>query len=477
MTYSTFTKLKLIKLLKRVMRAALVASAGFAVAAHAAEEDLVKRGEYLARAGDCIACHSAPQGKPFAGGLSIATPLGSIVSTNITPSKTHGIGNYSLDQFSAALRRGVRADGQHLYPAMPYTSYAQVSDDDVNALYTYFMQGVAPVDTSPPATALPFPFNVRLSVAPWDMLFLDRKPFAPDSSKSVEWNRGAYLVRGLAHCSTCHTPRNVLMAEKTSLSLGGSVVGTWYAPNISSDPTSGIGSWSEAEIAGYLKTGHVIGRAQAAGPMAEAVDNSFQHLKDDDLRAMAVYLKTTPPIHKAGDQQPAYAWGSPKAGFEDIRGEPLPEDANRMSGPQLYDAYCASCHQARGEGVGQGIDGAAGLPSLFHNSALGHTNTNNLVMVMLEGVHRQASAPDTLMPAFGHLLSDQQIATLGNYLLKQYGNPDASVTMEQVKNLRSGGDKPVLVTIVRVGMIVGALVVIGIFAFLMLARRRKSIFR
>ena len=470
MTYSTFTTFK------RVIRAALIASAGISIAAYAADDNLVKRGEYLARAGDCIACHSAPQGKPFAGGLSIATPLGNIVSTNITPSKTHGIGNYSLDQFGAALRRGVRADGQHLYPAMPYTSYAQVSDDDVNALYAYFMQGVAPVDTSPSPTALPFPFSVRLSVAPWDMLFLDRKPFAPDSSKSVEWNRGAYLVRGLAHCSACHTPRNLLMAEDKSLDLGGSVVGTWYAPNISSDPTSGIGSWSEAEIAGYLKTGHVIGRAQAAGPMAEAVDNSFQHLRDDDLRAMAVYLRTTPPVHQAGDHQPAYAWGSPKAGFEEIRGEPLPQDANRMSGPQLYDAYCSSCHQARGEGVGQGIDGP-GLPSLFHNSALGHTNTNNLVMVMLEGVHRQAGAPDTLMPAFGHLLSDQQIATLGNYLLKQYGNPDSSVTTEQVKTLRSGGEKPVLVTIVRAGMVVGALFVIGILAFLMLARRRKSIFR
>jgi mono/diheme cytochrome c family protein len=473
MIYSTFTTLK------RVICGTLIASAGCAVSAYAADESLVKRGEYLARAGDCIACHSAPQGKPFAGGLSISTPLGSIVSTNITPSKTHGIGNYSLDQFDAALRRGVRADGQHLYPAMPYTSYAQVSDDDVNALYAYFMQGVAPVDTSPPPTALPFPFSVRLSVAPWDMLFLDRKPFEPDSSKSVEWNRGAYLVRGLAHCSACHTPRNVLMAEETSSSLGGSVVGTWYAPNISSDPTSGIGGWSEAEIAGYLKTGHVTGRAQAAGPMAEAVDNSFMHLNDKDLHAMAVYLKTTPPIHKAGDHQPAYAWGGPKGGFDEIRGEPLPQDGNRMSGPQLYDAYCATCHQARGEGAGPGTDGP-GLPSLFHNTALGHTNTNNLVMVMLEGVHRQASAPDTLMPAFGHLLSDQQIATLGNYLLKQYGNPDASVSVEQVRNLRSGGDKPALVTIVRAGMVVAAVVGAGVLLLLLrllLTRRRKSMFR
>ncbi|NKJ46498.1 cytochrome C [Burkholderia sp. SG-MS1] len=464
MTYSPFSAFT------RRLCAALLASAGFVATAHAAGEDLVKRGEYLAKAGDCVACHSAPQGRPFAGGLSLATPLGEIISTNITPSKTHGIGNYTLDQFGAALRRGVRADGQHLYPAMPYTSYAQVSDDDVKALYAYFMQGVAPVDTSPPPTALPFPFNVRLSMAAWNLLFLDREPFKADPAKSVEWNRGAYLVRGLAHCSTCHTPRNALMAENISASLGGGVVGTWYAPNISSDAVSGIGSWSEEELAAYLRTGHVVDRAQAAGPMAEAVDNSFQHLDASDLRAMAVYLKSTPPVRNAGDRQPAHTWGGARSSLDEVRGVALPDDANRMSGPQLYDAYCASCHQAHGEGTGQGIDGP-GLPSLFHNTALGHTNSNNLVMVMLDGVHRQDSAPDVLMPAFGRLLSDQQIATLGNYLLKQYGNPAASVTEEQVKTLRAGGAASPLMTIARVGMAVAALVVLGIL-FLLIRRRR-----
>ncbi|HZZ09142.1 MAG TPA: cytochrome c [Paraburkholderia sp.] len=466
MTHSPFTNFK------RRLGAALIASFGFTTAVHAAGDDLVKRGEYLAKAGDCIACHSAPQGKPFAGGLALATPLGSIVSTNITPSKTNGIGHYTLEQFAAALRQGVRADGQHLYPAMPYTSYAQVSDDDVKALYAYFMQGVAPVDTAPPQTELPFPFNVRLSMAAWNLLFLDRKPFTPDPSQSVEWNRGAYLVKGLAHCSTCHTPRNALMAEDASASLGGSVVGTWYAPNISSDPVSGIGAWSEADIAGYLRTGHVIDRAQAAGPMAEAVDNSFQHLNDGDLRAMAVYLKSTPPVHDAADSHAAYAWGGPKAGVDAVRGESLPEDANRMSGPQLYDAYCASCHQVHGEGAGQGIDGP-GLPSLFHNTALGHQNTNNLVMVMLEGVHRQAGAPDVLMPAFGRLLSDQQIATLGNYLLTQYGNPGASVTVEQVRTLRGGGQASPLVTVARVGLVAAALIVLGILFLVMRKRKRR----
>lgn len=466
MTHSPLMKFR------RRLGAVLIASFGFAMTVHAAEDALIKRGEYLAKAGDCIACHSAPQGKPFAGGLSLATPLGNIVSTNITPSKTNGIGNYTLEQFAAALRGGVRADGQLLYPAMPYTSYALVSDDDVKALYAYFMQGVAPVNVSPPQTALPFPFNVRVSMAAWNLLFLDSRPFTPDPSQSVEWNRGAYLVKGLAHCSTCHTPRNALMAEEASASLGGSVVGTWYAPNISSDPTSGIGSWSEADIAAYLRTGHVIDRAQAAGPMAEAVDNSFQHLDNSDLHAMAVYLKSTPAVHDAANQQPPYAWGGPKASVDEVRGEPLPEDANRMSGPQLYDAYCASCHQVHGEGAGQGIDGP-GLPSLFHNTALGHTNTNNLVMVMLEGVHRQASAPDVLMPAFGRLLSDQQIATLGNYLLKEYGNPNASVTAEQVKTLRAGGEASPLITIARASLIVAGLLLLAVLSLLMRRRKRS----
>ncbi|MGI4858831.1 MAG: c-type cytochrome [Janthinobacterium lividum] len=416
--------------------------------------DLVTRGAYLATAGDCIACHTAPHGKPFAGGLWLTTPVGRILSTNITPSKTYGIGRYTLAQFGAALRQGIRADGAHLYPAMPYTSYAKLSDEDVKALYAYFQSGsVAPVDVaSAAATDLRFPFNIRLAMAFWNLLFLDRAPFVADPTKSAEWNRGAYLVQGLGHCSTCHTPRNFLMAEATSRSLAGGVVGGWYAPNISSDPNSGIGAWREADITDYLRTGHALGRAQAAGPMAEAVDNSFRYLTPADLRAMALYLKSTPAIHDAADVRPADQWGAPgvgpDAGVDAIRGVPLPADPSAMSGAQLYDAHCAACHQARGEGVadgpGMGVD-HPGLPSLFHNTALGHANTNDLVMVILYGVQRQAGsvagaasgAANVSMPPFGDLLSDEQIVVLGNYLLKQYGNPQSHVTAEQVKTLRA----------------------------------------
>lgn len=433
-----------------------------------ADAGLVQRGQYLATAGDCIACHTTPGGKPMVGGLSLPTPLGPIVSTNITPSKTHGIGNYTLEQFSAAMRRGVRADGQHLYPAMPYTAYALITDEDSQALYAYFMQAVAPVDTAPPATSLPFPFNIRLSMAVWDLLFLDPKPFVPDVGKSAEWNRGAYLTRGLAHCSTCHTPRNMLMAEDLSRALGGGNVGTWYAPNITSDANSGIGGWSEQELMDYMRFGHVANKSQAAGPMAEAIDNSLRHLNEADLRAIGAYLKTVPALREASDTRPAYAWGAAADDLNSIRGVALPKDPNQMTGPQLYDAHCATCHQARGQGS---FDG--GLPPLFHNTALGRTNTNNLVMVMLAGVQRKTDYSGVLMPGFAKDLSDQQIATLGTYLSQRYGNPDAKVTVAQVSNLRAGGASSHLVLAARVGIAAGVILVLGLCAAFLRRGRRK----
>jgi len=220
-----------------VLALALAAAAG----AQAQDADLVKRGEYLARAGDCVACHTAPGGRPMAGGLEIPTPIGAIVSTNITPSRTAGIGGYTFEQFVRALREGIRADGARLYPAMPYTSYALVTDEDARALYAYFMQGVVPVDVRPRPTQLPFPFDVRLSMAAWNLLFLREGTFQIDAGHDAQWNRGAYLVRGLGHCGSCHTPRNLLMAERPSEELAGGAVGNWRAPNITSDPIGGIG--------------------------------------------------------------------------------------------------------------------------------------------------------------------------------------------------------------------------------------------
>lgn len=439
----------------------------------ASDAQLVQQGKYLAIAGDCMACHTAHGGKPFAGGLALASPLGDIYSTNITPSKTAGIGNYTLEQFTRALRAGVRADGAHLYPAMPYTSYAQVSDADVKALYAYFMHGVAPVDTRAPETKLPFPFDIRLAMAGWNLLFLDDQPYKPVPDKGELWNRGAYLVRGLAHCSACHTPRNTLMAEDASQDLGGAYVGPWYAPNITSDANSGLGGWSEQEIIEYLSTGHTA-KAQASGPMMEAIDFSLRHLSNNDLKAIAVYLKSVPAIHEAADTKAVFDWGSASDKLDTVRGAAWPSNPDQMTGAQLYDAHCASCHQAQAQGSFKG-----GLPALFHNTATGRLQTNNLVLTILDGIHLPAQGNGVVMPGFRDVMSDAQVATLGNYLMQAYGNPAGKVTAEQVAALRKGapagpGPQVDLVLVARVGLVIAGLVLLLILYLIFRPRRRRA---
>ena len=434
------------------------------------DADLIQRGQYVAIAGDCVACHTSPGGKPFAGGLPLPTPIGNIIATNITPSKTAGIGNYTEQQFSDAVRRGIRADGAHLYPAMPYPSYAQLSDADVQAMYAYFMHAVTPVDAATAPTRLPFPFNIRPSMAGWNLLFLDSKPFTPDPGKSPEWNRGAYLVRGLAHCSDCHSPRNLLMARQSSRDLAGGELDAWLAPNITSDVNSGIGGWSSQDIVDYLQSGHATGKAQAAGGMAEAIDNSLQYLTPADLQAIATYLKTVPARHDAADTQPVYSRGAAFDELASLRGTPLPEDANQMSGAQIYDAYCSTCHQARGQGS---FDG--GLPSLFHNTATGRSGPDNLVMVILHGIQWQSHGVDAHMPGFAHELTDQQIATLASWLTRHYGNPAASISVDQVRTLRAGGKPSHLVLVARLVMVLIVLVLIAIIWMLRRRKRRKPL--
>ncbi|HXW23474.1 MAG TPA: cytochrome c [Xanthobacteraceae bacterium] len=403
---------------------------------------LVEKGRYLAVAGDCRACHTNPQGgKPFAGGYALASPLGSIVSSNITPSKRYGIGNYTEQQFVRALREGIRGDGAHLYPAMPYTSYTRLNDEDVRALYAYFMHGVAAVDEPAATTNLPFPFNLRIAMLGWNLLFLDDRRFVPDGGKSAQWNRGAYLVNALEHCDACHTPRNILMAEKSGRAFAGAPLGPWYAPNITSDPVSGIGGWTDRELVEYLKTGHVAGRDQAAGGMAEAVENSLQFLSDDDLQAVALYLKSVAPVRDARETKPAYAYGAP-ASFEAVlRGASGPNERNTVtSGEALYSGYCASCHQPTGAGSGN-----QAYPSLFHNGATGSPTAANLVAAVLFGVDRTSvNERQVLMPRFDELsyvnpLSDEQIAAVSNFVLGQFGNPSVQVTAAEVALARQGG--------------------------------------
>ena len=455
---------------KTLMKFSWLAATVLAAApAFAADNAEVERGRYLATAGDCVACHTAPGGKSMAGGLALASPLGSIYSTNITPSKTHGIGNYTLQQFTDALRHGKRADGANLYPAMPYTAYAKTTDEDIAAMYAYFMQGVQAVDDAPAKqTDLPFPFNIRASLSVWNAMFHDATPYKADASQPPEWNRGAYLAQGLAHCTTCHTPRTALMAEDAKRSLGGADLGGWYAPNITSHASSGIGSWTEDELVAYMSGKPVPGKGPAAGPMAEAVDHSLKHLSAEDLKAIAVYVKSLPAVDDGSLKQSAASFGKQTDALDSVRGVDLPKDYNAMTGAQIYDGYCAACHQAQGQGTEGG-----GLPSLFNNTSLGHANSNNLVQVLLHGIERHGA--DSVMPGFAHELTDKQITSLGNYLLTSYGNPSAKVTEQQVAQLRdpaAAGSGSSLLTLARIGMAVGVIVVLALIAWLV--RRRKS---
>lgn len=439
----------------------------------------LERGRYLAIAADCMACHTSASGKPYAGGYAIDSPLGTIYATNITPSKKGGIGHYTEAEFARALRQGVRADGSHLYPAMPYTSYALLTDADVGDLYHYFMHAVQPVDEPARQTKLPFPFNIRLSMMGWNALFLDDKRFVPDAGKSAQINRGAYLSEGLAHCSACHTPRNMLMAEVGSQKLAGADLGSWHAPNITSDKISGIGGWTDAEIAAYLKTGHVEGKGQAAGGMAEAIQNSLQFLHDDDVAAIVAYLRTVPPVRAAGQQKAAFSHGSAVSEEAGLRGMASSTERHSLnSGAVLFSGYCASCHSASGAGsTGQAY------PALFHNTATGAETPANLVSAILFGVERkigkEGEEVEAFMPRFDQRsyvqsLTDEQIASIANYVLKQYGNPAVSVTPAYVAQARSGGEKPVLARLPHFIVPVGVAALLVLIALLVWWRSRRQ---
>ena len=437
---------------------------------------VIKRGEYLATAADCAACHTAPRGERFAGGLPIATPLGTIYTTNITPSMDFGIGRYTEEEFARALRRGVRRDGANLYPAMPYTSYAKFTDEDARALYLYFTQAVKPVEQLIPPTQLPFPMNIRASMLAWNLLFLDTAAFVPDPHQSAEWNRGAYLVQGATHCSTCHTPRGFLMQEKTSRALSGAQVGPWYAPNITPDPISGIGRWTKEELAAYLRTGHLPGKAQAAGSMGEAVQDSFQHLAAADLDAIATYIKSVPASHGPANDASRFTAGTMFSELAALRGRDGIRSDNDAdpTGAALFQGNCTSCHSAGGQGSKDGY-----YPSLFANSATGAKNATNLIAAILYGVDRTTSRGQAFMPGFGghptdaNPLSDRNIVALGNYVLAHYGSADTTITEPQVAEERRGGPSSPLLALARAGMAAAAIVVCLGIAFLII-RRRKS---
>lgn len=455
---------------KTFLGAAILLLAAVSRVAYA--DDTVERGHYLSVAADCAACHTNPKGgQPYAGGYAITSPLGDIWASNITPSRSHGIGHYSEADFARAVREGVRKDGAHLYPAMPYTAYAKLTDEDVHALYVYFMQGVKPVDAEAHQTELPFPFSIRASMAVWNLLYLDKQTFKPDPSKDAQWNRGAYLVEGLEHCSSCHSPRGLMMQEVSGQAFAGGSLGDWYAPNITSDKIGGIGGWSDEELARYLKTGRVAGKAQAGGGMAEAVTNSLSRLHDDDIAAIVAYLRSVPAVTEKGATRAPFAWGDAgkTPGEQPVRGT----GASPSSGEVLYSGLCASCHGAHGEGSKDGY-----YPSLVHNTTVGLVRPQNLVAAITRGIDREVDGEHVLMPHFSegsHVqpLTDAEVASVATYVRTHFG-PGDQVSAEQVAHMRTGGDKPLLASVPRLMLPAVIAVVLVLLALVLLARRARA---
>ncbi|PFH09690.1 mono/diheme cytochrome c family protein [Collimonas sp. PA-H2] len=434
------------------------AFAAAAVANVAPNADQIKRGEYLAKAADCIACHTVDPAKPFAGGYPLATPFGTIYGPNITADKETGIGDWSDEQFVRALHEGIDDEGKRLYPAFPYASFTKLSRDDVLAIKAYLFS-LPPIQQKTPENKLPFPLNQRWLMAGWNLFNFTPGELQADAAKSPEWNRGNYLVNGLAHCQECHTPRNLTMGLDLKRSFGGAQLGGWTAFNISPDPVSGVGGWKDEELVQYLKTGLVPGKASAAGGMAEAIEHSLQYLTDDDLKSIVTYLRSAPAVNDAADKKPRYAWGQPADDDAEIRGiAAVSVSSNASSGAELFSGNCASCHSASGSGVVGGY-----YPSLFNNSVVGARDPGNLLMVILNGVQRRGAKEETFMPGFADHLNDGQIAMLANYAVKQYGHADTPpITPEQVKIQRQGGPASPLTTLMPAGLAGLALIVVFI---------------
>ncbi|WP_323614969.1 cytochrome c [Pseudomonas putida] len=389
---------------------------------------LVSRGEYVARLSDCVACHSLPDGKPFAGGLEMATPLGAIHATNVTPDPATGIGHYSLADFDRAVRHGVAPGGRRLYPAMPYPSYAKLSDDDVRALYAFFMKGVQPAQQANIPSDIPWPLNMRWPIALWNGVFAADEPYAAKPAQDAVWNRGAYIVQGPGHCGSCHTPRGLAFNEKAldeggKAFLAGALLDGWYAPSLRDDHNTGLGRWSEAQIVQFLKHGRNQ-HAVVYGSMTEAFNNSTQFMSDDDLAAIARYLKSLP-----GDPQRD---GAPWQYQAVSAGERL-----NSPGAHTYVTRCATCHGLDGKGQAEWMPPLAGA-----TSALAKENAS-AINITLNGSQRIVAAglPDAYrMPAFREQLSDQEIAEVLSFVRSTWGNHGGAVDAQAVSKLRGDTD-------------------------------------
>jgi mono/diheme cytochrome c family protein len=374
----------------------------------------IEHGRYLATLADCTACHTNHgKGKPFAGGRPIETPFGIIVAPNITPDRETGIGNWTDEQFDNAVRRGVRADGSRLFPAMPYAYYTKMSRDDVKAIRAY-LATVPAVKNSVIANQLPFPINLRLNMHVWDMLYFREGQFQPNPDKSPDWNRGAFLVTGPGHCGACHTPKNLLGADKKSAALQGGQIQDWFAPDITNDQAHGLASMSTEDIAALLKTGHNQ-EATVTGPMAEEVDDASSHFKDEDLKAIATYLKSLP--------------GSGE------KATPLdPSDPRMIAGKAIFRDTCSACHGLDGNGVANLFPALAKAPSVRSK------DPTSAIRVVLRGARSVATSAEPTapaMPSYAWQLHDDQVAAVITYIRNSWGKAASPVSADDVSKEKS----------------------------------------
>jgi mono/diheme cytochrome c family protein len=391
------------------------------VPASLAKASLVERGAYLTRAADCMACHTKPGGKDFAGGLGFKLPFGTLYATNITPDKETGIGNYSDADFLNAVHRGIRRDGARLYPAMPYVSYTYMTDDDALAIKAYLFS-LPPVHEPTPANTLAFPFDQRWGMIFWSALFNPDTRFMPDASKSAEWNRGAYLAEALAHCGECHTPRNLAFALDNRKKFAGALTAGWRAFNITSDKATGVGGWSEADLASYLASGHANGHGTASGPMGEAVDRSFSQMTPEDIQSVVAYLRTVSPI--ASPDLPANPAAPAPASHKDGGGK------DNARGKMVFEGGCVSCHGWTGESP------VSAMATLTGATAVNDPSGTNVAQIVLWGTTRLTPDGALSMPAFGHAYSNDEIAAVANYVTARFGAKGASLTATDVARLR-----------------------------------------
>lgn len=384
-----------------------------------AQAGIVQRGEYLAKAADCMVCHTTQGGKEYAGGLGFKLPFGTLYSTNITPDKETGIGNYSDKDFLNAVQRGVRHDGARLYPAMPYTSYTYVSDADALAIKAYLFS-LAPVRATPPTNTLSFPFNQRWAMMFWSEIFNPDTRYEPDTSKSAEWNRGAYLAEALAHCGECHTPRNPAFALNNRKKFAGAITAGWRAFNISSDKATGVGGWRDDDLISYLSAGHAAGHGSASGPMGEAVDHSLSQLAPEDIRAIVTYLRSVPPT--ASSDLPATLAPPAPASHRD--------SVQEARGKTVFQGACVSCHGWTGEST---ISPMATLTGAW---AVNDPGATNVAQIVISGTKRHTPDGALSMPAFGNAYSDEEIAAVANYVTARFGSKGSKLTAQDVAELR-----------------------------------------